>query len=240
MRGIRERLGLKNPLCLAIDLSERDQGIALLRDLGPLVGMVKCGPVPFLSWGKDFLVTAESLRIPVFLDLKWHDIPNTVFETLLRLPSPAIRMVTIHAQGGTAMISAARKSLDSLGPEPPALIAVTLLTHLTEAEVKEMGYPSREEGVVRLGSVALSSGADGLVMSPGELSRARMLWGESPFFVTPGIRPKGPTSAWDDQFNARSPQEALTEGSDLLVVGRPIIAGPNPREATLSLLAELA
>lgn len=239
MRGIRERLGLKNILCLALDLSDRGQGLALLRDLGPLVGMVKCGPVPFLSWGEDFLSTAERLGIPVFLDLKWHDIPNTVFETLSRLPSPAIRMVTIHAQGGTAMIAAAREALDSSGPEPPALIAVTLLTHLTEGEVQAMGYPSREEGVARLGSVALASGADGLVMSPGELARARTRWGETPFFVTPGIRPKGPTGARDDQFNARSPHEALSEGSDLLVVGRPIIGAQDPREATCSLLADL-
>ena len=239
MREIRERLGLKNPLCLALDLTDRGQGLALLRDLGPLVGMVKCGPVPFLSWGESFLSTAEGLGIPVFLDLKWHDIPNTVFETLSRLPSPAIRMVTIHAQGGTAMIAAARRALDASEKEPPALIAVTLLTHLTEEEVKEMGYPSREEGVDRLGSVALASGADGLVMSPGELARARTRWGGTPIFVTPGIRPLGPIGARDDQFNARSPREALNEGSDLLVVGRPIIAARDPREATYSLLADL-
>ena len=103
-----------------------------------------------------------------------------------------------------------------------------------------MGYKSREEGVTRLGSVALLSGADGLVMSPGELSRARKLWGEEPFLVTPGIRPTGPTGAGDDQVNARSPQEALSEGSDLLVVGRPVLAAPDPREATLSLLAGIS
>lgn len=240
MSGVRKRLGLKNPLCLALDLTDKNQGISVLKDIGPLFGMVKCGPVPFLSWGQDFLQISESLGLPVFLDLKWHDIPNTLLETLSRLPSPAIRMVTIHAQGGGAMVAAARRSLDRSGPDPAALIAVTLLTHLTEDEVKAMGYKSREEGVTRLGSVALLSGADGLVMSPGELSRARQLWGEEPFLVTPGIRPTGPTGAGDDQVNARSPQEALSEGSDLLVVGRPVLAAPDPREATLSLLAGIS
>ena len=236
--GIRKRLGLKNPLCLALDLSERRQGMALLQELGPLCGMVKCGPVPFLSWGREFLEISEKLGLSVFLDLKWHDIPNTILETLSRLPSPAIRMVTLHAQGGAAMIAAARRSLDDSGPNPPALIAVTLLTHLTEEEVRDMGYRSREDGVARLGSVALSSGADGLVMSPGELSRSRELWGQEPFFVTPGIRPEGrPTGAGDDQLNAQSPQNALASGSDLLVVGSPIIAAVDPKQATLSLLA---
>lgn len=239
MKEIRSHLGLKNPLCLALDLADRDRGLAMLALLGPHVGMVKCGSVPFLSWGREFLVAAEKLGIPVFLDLKWHDIPNTVFEVLSSLPSPAIRMVTLHAQGGPGMITSARRALNAMGEKAPALIAVTLLTHLTIDEVQTLGYKSREEGVSRLGQMALSSGADGLVMAPGELRHARELWGPAPFLVTPGIRPSGPMGSKDDQANAKTPREAREEGSDLLVVGRPLLEARDPLGATIGLLAEI-
>ena len=239
MGEIRSRLHLKNPLCLALDLADRDRGLAILALVGPHVGIVKCGSVPFLSWGREFLSAAEEAGVPVFLDLKWHDIPNTVFEVLSSLPSPAIRMVTLHAQGGEGMIASARQALNAMGENAPALIAVTLLTHLTLDEVQRLGYKSREDGVSRLGKMSLSSGADGLVMAPGELRQARNLWGPTPFLVTPGIRPSGPAGSKDDQANAKTPREALEDGSDLLVVGRPLLSAHDPLEATMTLLAEI-
>ncbi len=238
-RTIRERLSLKNPVCFSLDLPDQDKGLALLEEIGPLVGMVKAGPVPFLSYGTHFLKTAERLGIPIFLDLKWHDIPNTVHDTIRHLPSSAIRMITIHALGGPSMIGAAKKACEELGDSRPVLVAVTALTHLTAEELLLIGLPPREVAVRRLGAMALESGADGLVMSPKELPLARSLWGKTPYLVTPGIRPKELSVANDDQSNAASPGDAFGMGADLLVVGRPILRAKDPARALGEILREL-
>ena len=234
----RDRLPLKNPICLSLDISDRSVGLSLLRTAGARAGMVKAGPVPFLSFGEQLLKEAEQLAVPIFLDLKWHDIPHTVSETIKRLPSVAIRMITIHALGGPTMIEAARKACDTLGANRPVLVAVTALTHLTDTELQRIGLPERTTAVKRLGELALSSGADGLVLSPNELPLARNAWGSAPILVTPGIRPLGMMIGGDDQANASTPQEALRNGSDLLVVGRPVLMAEDPASAMESLLRE--
>ncbi|MDA8111501.1 MAG: orotidine-5'-phosphate decarboxylase [Nitrospiraceae bacterium] len=237
---LRERLSLKNPVCLSLDISDPVRGLALLRKTGPMAGMVKAGPVPFLAWGETLLRTAEKSNIPLFLDFKWHDIPNTVHETILHLPSPAIRMVTVHAMGGPTMIRAAREACQKLGPNRPVLLAVTALTHLTPEELGAIGLDDgREVAVKRLGSMALEAGADGLVLSPRELLFARSLWGRGPYLVTPGIRPKGSKVENDDQTNVETPGEALRRGADLLVVGRPVLQAEDPVGALAGILREI-
>ena len=236
---LRKRLSLKNPVCLSLDISDPVMGLALLRRAGPMAGMVKAGPVPFLSWGETILRTAEELGIPLFLDLKWHDIPNTVHDTILHLPSSAIRMITIHALGGPTMIRAARNACQELGTNRPFLLAVTALTHLSSEELAAIGLDGRELAVKRLGSMALAAGADGLVLSPRELTFARSLWGPGPYLVTPGIRPKGSKVENDDQTNAETPGEALRRGADLLVVGRPVLQAKDPAEALAGIIREI-
>lgn len=238
-RALRTRLSLKNPVCLSLDIPDPAEGLALLEEIGPLAGMVKVGPVPFLSYGEALIRKAERLEIPIFLDLKWHDIPNTVHDTIRHLPSSAIRMITIHALGGPSMIQAARQACEELGDNRPVLVAVTALTHLTAGELHLIGLPTREETVRLLGAMALESGADGLVLSPKELPLARSLWGRDPYLVTPGIRLRETAVANDDQTNAASPGEALGMGADLLVVGRPILRAENPARALCEILGKL-
>ncbi len=235
----RTNLRIKNPLCLSLDLPEKDNALGLLRKIGREAGMVKSGPVPFLSYGEELLREAENLGIPIFLDLKWHDIPNTVYATILALPSPAVRMVTVHALGGPSMVKAARQACEKIGKERPLLVAVTALTHLTEEELEAVGLPDRNQTVRRLGSMALESGADGLVLSPQELSMARTVWGPDPFLVTPGIRPMDVHVDADDQTHTATPETALSLGSDLLVVGRPILRAPDPLLALRKILGTI-
>lgn len=230
---------LRNPLCLSLDLDDKSQGLSLVQTLGSLVGMVKAGPIPYLSFGRELLEMAEKTGIPVFLDLKWHDIPNTVHDVIASIPSRSIRIITIHSLGGPSMISAARKACDLLGEDRPLLIAVTALTHLSTEELRQIGLPDRKETVTRLGSMALDYGADGLVLSPGELPEARDLWGEKPFLVTPGIRLADSSIEGDDQHVSDTPSEAIRNGSDLLVVGRPILRSPIPIQTVRKILSEI-
>jgi len=239
IRKPRTIRSLKNPLCLSLDLSSRTEGLDLLEAVGLHVGMVKAGPIPFLSFGSSLIDAAEKMEIPIFLDLKWHDIPNTIHDVIASLSSRSIRMITIHSLGGPSMISSARKACESLGPERPILIAVTALTHLTNKKLARIGLPDRKTTVERLGTMALEFGADGLVLSPGELVGARKLWGEGPFLVTPGIRLPDSSVAGDDQHFADSPAGALRKGSNLLVVGRPILRSPTPRETVRKILADI-
>jgi orotidine-5'-phosphate decarboxylase len=230
---------LKNPLCLSLDIDDRSRGLSLVQTLGPLVGMVKTGPIPYLSFGPDLLEVTEKAGISVFLDLKWHDIPNTVHDVIASIPSRSIRMITVHSLGGPSMISAARRACDSLGENRPLLVAVTALTHLSREELHQIGLPDRKETVARLGSMALDYGADGLVLSPGELPEARDLWGEKPFLVTPGIRFSDSSIEGDDQHFSDTPSEAIRKGSNLLVVGRPILRSPNPIQTVRKILSEI-
>lgn len=230
------RISLQNPLCLSLDTGNETKGIMLARTAGPLVGMVKIGPIPYLAFGPRLLDVAGTLGIPLFLDLKWHDIPNTIQKVIEHLPS-SIRMVTIHASGGPSMIAAARNACESRGPARPLLIAVTALTHLTPGEVSLIGFKSRWDMVKKLGTMALDAGADGLVLSPEELRLARGLWQNRPFLVTPGIRFGNDAIPLDDQHFSGTPTEALGNGSDLLVVGRPILLATDPVEAVRTILS---
>ncbi len=230
---------LANPVCLALDVPDWERGRSLLDLLEPRPGMVKIGPVLYMREGRRVSEWLENTDRPVFLDFKWHDIPHTVGEAVAGIPGHAVRMVTVHAQGGARMIASAREAAELKGSDRPLVVAVTLLTHLDAMELAKLGVHDRWKEVQKLGSVALASGADGLVMSPGDLVQARLEWGPSPFFVTPGIRfetQTSPRKPADDQVLAETPETALKKGSDLLVVGRPILESPQPSEVLGALI----
>ena len=237
------RSSLKNRICLALDEPDVVRARSLLLAIGDMVGMIKVGPVLFMRSGMRFLEEISDRGIPLFLDLKWHDIPNTVFGAISGLSLPTLRLLTVHAQGGEAMIRAAREASDSLPGVSPLVLAVTLLTHLDDRELGRLGVSDRGAGVLGLGSLALESGAHGLVMAPGDLSSARNRFGGAPYLVTPGIRwEEGSVSVGgrkDDQVLAGSPKEALLGGSDLLVIGRPFLKSQDPKRLLEDLLSSV-
>lgn len=235
------RRSLKNRICLALDEPDIGRARSLLLAIGDHVGMVKVGPVLFMREGMRFLEEISDRGIPLFLDLKWHDIPNTVYGAISGLSLPTLRLLTVHAQGGESMIRAAREASESLSGVSPLVLAVTLLTHLDLRELDLLGIPDRQERVLELGGIALDAGAHGLVMAPGDLLSARGRLGPSPYLVTPGIRwEEGAVldgeGRKDDQVLAGSPKEALLGGSDLLVIGRPFLKSSDPKRLLEDLL----
>jgi orotidine-5'-phosphate decarboxylase len=229
------RKSLSNPFCLALDLSSWKEALHLLSCLEPMPAIVKIGPMLYLRESGRIGEWLEETEYSVFLDFKWHDIPNTVAGSVDAIPGRRVQLLTVHAQGGKGMIRAARDAADRReadGRGRPLVLAVTVLTHLDAPQLEELGIRGRQEAVRRLGTLALESGADGLVMAPGDLPMARKEWGSGPLIVTPGIRfPESGLVKNDDQVLAETPGEAIEKGADLLVVGRPVIQNPDPASA---------
>ena len=223
-------------LIVALDTADRQQAQDWAEASAPHCGMLKLGLEFFLANGPAGvrLIT----QAPIFLDLKLHDIPNTVAGAVraLRAISPA--MLTLHAAGGAAMIAAARRAADG-GPKPPKLLAVTVLTSLDQPALNATGVPgSPADQVLRLAEIALGAGADGLVCSAHEVEALRRRFGTAPILVVPGIRPAG--AAFGDQARVMSPREAVAAGADYLVVGRPVTEAADPGAAAAMVAAEAA
>lgn len=226
-------------LIAAIDVPTLDEAGRLCAQLAGHVGMAKIGLELYLAEGARAVRAAQDAGLPVFLDLKLHDIPNTVRGAARSVARLGTRLLTVHASGGRAMVAAARQGLEEgAGEERPRLLAVTVLTSLSPADLADQAIAgSVEEHVVRLAGLALESGADGLVCSPHEVEALRRAFGPEPLLVVPGIRPAG--SAAHDQARAATPAQAVTAGADYLVVGRPLREGPSPAEAARRLADEL-
>ncbi len=176
---------------------------------------------------------------PVFLDLKLHDIPNTVAGAVRAVLPLRPRMITLHAAGGAAMITAARQAADAAGAARPLLLAVTVLTSLDQADLSATGIRSGTgDQVLRLGRLAVTAGADGLVCSPLEIAVLREGLGTGPKLVVPGIRPAG--SAADDQARTMAPAQAIAAGADWIVVGRPITTAADPGAMAAGIAASIA
>ncbi len=211
--------------------------MALAHDLAGVVGALKLGLEFFTAQGPAGVRRVAECGLPLFLDLKLHDIPNTVAGAVRAALELPVAMLTLHAQGGAAMLEAAADARAAAGRTEVRLLAVTLLTSLDEADLARMGAPGRvEERVARLAELALNCGMDGLVCSPGEVGMLRARFGPDPLLVVPGIRPKPQA---DDQKRTAAPAQVLAAGADLLVVGRPITRAPDPRAAAKALLASL-
>jgi orotidine-5'-phosphate decarboxylase len=227
----------------ALDVADPQQASALAGRLGADGRFVKVGLELFSAAGPAVVRALHQAGREVFLDLKYHDIPNTVAGAARVAATLGAAFVTIHAAAGRRAISAAAEAL-AQGPRPPenrrpALLAVTVLTSLDDGDLGELapGAGAAAEHVVRLGRLAWESGCDGLVCSPADLPRLRAELGATPLAVTPGVRPAG--AAIDDQRRVATPAAARAHGADFLVIGRPITAAADPAAALAAIAAEL-
>ncbi|MFT8675829.1 MAG: orotidine-5'-phosphate decarboxylase [Acetobacter sp.] len=227
-------------LIVALDTQSPEQARQWATAVDGAAGMVKLG-MEFAYAAGFGPVAAIAAEREVFLDLKLHDIPNTVASAIKALSGLRPRMLTLHASGGQAMMEAARKACDEAFPagERPVLLAVTVLTSMDEQGLAAIGVPDGTAAQVgRLGRLAVRSGMDGLVCSAHELSLLRDALGGSPVLVTPGIRPAG--AQMGDQKRVMTPAQARMAGADWIVVGRPITQAANPAAAAAAIAAELA
>ncbi|MBN9561254.1 MAG: orotidine-5'-phosphate decarboxylase [Alphaproteobacteria bacterium] len=226
-------------IILALDTTDVPRAQSLAAAAAPHFGLVKLGLEFFLANGAaGYEKVASGAARPVFLDLKLHDIPNTVAGAVRAVLPLAPNLLTLHAAGGPAMIEAARNAAEASGPDRPLLLAVTVLTSLGAADLAAIGVaggPTQQ--VLRLARMALLAGADGLVCSPLEVAPLRDAFGEAPALVVPGIRPSGAPQG--DQARTMTPREALDAGADWLVIGRPITESADPAAAAAAIAASL-
>ena len=227
-------------LVVALDVPTRQQALVLARQLQGRVGMLKVGLELFCAEGPGFVREIQAFA-PVFLDLKLHDIPNTVRRTLEALLPLDVRLVNIHAQGGPAMIEAAAEAVRAHRQAGGCtqLLAVTVLTSLDRVALARLGLTAEPaEMALHLARLSQECGADGVVCSAREAEAVRAACGEDFHRLTPGIRPRGASA--QDQSRVLTPQQALRNGASWLVVGRPITQSPDPAAAADAILAEIA
>ena len=226
----------KERLIVALDVDSRERALRLVDELGPHVGMFKVGKELFTAEGPDLVRSIVAGGGRVFLDLKFHDIPNTVAKAVGLAAQLGAFFVTLHASGGRAMLEAAASALPAEGTQ---LLGVTVLTSHTDESLKETGARGTVMDTVRqLATLARDSGIDGVVCSPHEVRLIRESVGDDLVIVTPGIRPKG--AAKGDQARVTTPLEALRLGCDYIVVGRPITGAASPGDAAQAIVEELS
>lgn len=223
-------------LCVALDFATREEILAAARRFGARAGWLKVGLEAFTAAGPGIVSDVANTGARVFLDLKLHDIPTTVARAVTAAARTGAAMLNVHALGGREMLTAARESAATAGAVK--LIAVTLLTSLDPRALADLPIAGHPEGIARrLAVLAKECGLDGVVCAPRDLSAVKGACGREFLAVVPGIRPAG--SEASDQKRIATPAAALALGADLLVVGRPITAAPDPDEALESLLAEI-
>lgn len=230
-----------NRILVALDVPTAAEALALADALRGAVAGFKIGSQLFTAAGPDVVRAMVSRGDRLFLDLKFHDIPNTVAGAVRSACHLGVWMLNVHASGGRSMMEAARRAADESAASGvrPIVIAVTVLTSLSAAELGSVGIAaSPQDQVVRLAELALAAGLDGVVASPQETAAIRTACGPDFVIVTPGIRGGGAQSAPDDQQRTLTPAGAVAAGSSYLVVGRPITAAPNPREAAMQIAKE--
>lgn len=221
-------------LILALDVPTADEALALVRTLKPYLKIFKVGKQLFTSEGPAFVKALRAEGVDIFLDLKWHDIPQTVAHAVEAAKKLDVRFVTIHASGGLEMMQAAQKAVEGSRTQ---ILAVTVLTSLDDGALRQIGFDrTTEEQVIRLARLAVLAGVHGLVCSPHEIAPIRQQIQEPVTLVTPGVR-----SAKDqanDQKRTLSAAEALQRGANHLVIGRPITKAADPVAAAQALIAE--
>ena len=226
-------------LIAALDVAETQQAVALARTLAGQVGLVKLGLELFVAQGPAGVRAVADAGLPIFLDLKLHDIPNTVAGAVRAVLPMAPAMLTLHASGGRAMLAAAREAAERGSGARPMLLAVTVLTSLGVGALAETGVAGGPvQQVLRLARLAAEAGMDGLVCSPGEVAPIRAALGDRLALVVPGIRPVG--SDPGDQARIATPAEAVAAGADWLVIGRPITQAANAAGAARAIAESLA
>jgi orotidine-5'-phosphate decarboxylase len=233
---------MRNPIIIALDVPTAEAALKLAGQLAPVSGGFKIGSELFTSAGPDIVKKIRALGALVFLDLKFHDIPNTVTKSVAAAVQLDVQMLTVHTSGGLEMLKAAEQSAQEnawkLGRTPPLVLGVTVLTSLDAGALKEIGLDGNVEYQVRrLATVATKAGLRGLVCSPLEVAKLRQALPPSTQLVTPGVR-TGEEKA-DDQKRTLTPREAISAGANWLVIGRPIYAAENPRAAAEKILESL-
>ena len=226
----------RDRLIVALDFPGATEARALVDRLAGAVGMFKVGSQLFTAAGPDFVRELVARGEKVFLDLKYHDIPNTVASAVSEASRLGVSLVDVHALGGRAMMEAAVGALPAMGTR---LLAITILTSHDEASLGQVGVGGEIPGSVRrLALLAKDAEADGVVASPHEVALIREACGPDFRIVTPGIRPAGEKA--HDQVRAATPAAALAAGADYIVVGRPITQAPDPEKAVAAILREMA
>ena len=229
-------------LILALDVPTREDAAPLLRQLRGSLRWVKIGLQMFTAYGPDYVRAVADEGYSVFLDLKLHDIPNTVAKAVAAAVQLDVQMLTVHTLGGSTMIKAAEQAAQEvarrLGHTPPLVLGVTVLTSMDGTALGEVGLDTdMGRQVSRLAAMATRAGLRGLVCSPREVADLRQIVPPGTQLVTPGIRAEGDPA--DDQKRTLTPREALALGANWLVIGRPICAAENPRAAAERILASL-
>lgn len=243
MSSIQPAKQAKDRIVVALDVETPAQALALVEQLRGLVGMFKIGKQLFTAAGPDIVRQIIGMGEKVFLDLKFHDIPNTVASAGVEAARLGVSIFNVHALGGSAMMRATVDAMNAAAEREkltkPLILAVTILTSHDQASLHEIGLErSLQEQVVRLAQLADRSGIDGVVASPLEIAPLRTAI-ENPNFVilTPGVRPRG--AALNDQKRVMTPNEAVQAGSDYLVIGRPITGAENPAAAAQKISEEI-
>jgi orotidine-5'-phosphate decarboxylase len=228
-----------SPVFCAIDRPDLSGALLLARSLSRKeVGGLKLGLEFVTANGPSGVRSMVALGLPVFLDLKFHDIPNTVAGAVRAAADLGISMLTLHLQGGASMLWAAVDAVRDLGDRRPLLLGVSVLTSMDNRDLQTVGVQgTTEEQVLRLADLARATGLDGMVCSPKEITPLRQAFGSDMTLVVPGIRPAGTDAG--DQKRTLTPGEAIRAGADYLVIGRPITAASSPRAAALAIQDEI-
>lgn len=233
---------MHNPIIVALDVPEVEAALRLVKLLSPRVGAFKVGSELFTMAGPEMVRHIRAAGASVFLDLKFHDIPNTVAKAVAAATQLDVQMLTVHASGGQEMMRAAEDSAQQTARKfdrkPPLILAVTILTSLNSDELSEIGFQGNvARQVERLAGLAVKAGVGGLVCSPLEVVALRQVLPSRMKLVTPGIR--APGDAAGDQKRTLSPPEAMAAGANWMVIGRPIYSAPDPLAAVDSIHAAL-
>ena len=227
-----------NPIILAVDTSSLEEAKSLALKLKDHIGGIKIGMEFFNSFGPEGIRVIQKFNIPIFLDLKLHDIPATVYKTVSTLLTLNPAIINVHASGGREMMRAASRARKDSNNKNTKIIAVTMLTSLDDNDLKEVGFSiTSNELVLSLAKLAKDSGLDGIVCSAREISTIREAIGKDFLLVVPGIRPED--NKLNDQKRTMTPKGAIIEGADLLVIGRPITQSDDQVSALMNILEQI-
>lgn len=227
-----------SPIVVALDYDNRDKALAFVDRIDPQDCRLKVGKEMFTLFGPQLVRDLHSRGFDVFLDLKFHDIPNTTAKAVAAAAELGVWMVNVHASGGARMMQAARDALTPFGKDAPLLIAVTVLTSMEASDLADIGITlTPAEHAERLARLTQQCGLDGVVCSAQEAVRFKSELGREFQLVTPGIRPEG--SAAGDQRRIMTPQQAQQAGVDYMVIGRPITQSADPSQTLRDILSSL-
>jgi orotidine-5'-phosphate decarboxylase len=223
---------------VALDFADLGPARELVRRLDPSLCRLKVGKEMFTRYGPHFVEELTKGSFDVFLDLKFHDIPNTVAAACAAAADLGVWMINVHALGGRKMMEAARERV-ALSAHRPLLVAVTVLTSMSQSDIAEVGLAGTpDDNALHLAQLAKASGLDGVVCSPREAAAIRGAAGPGFLLVTPGVRP--PSAALDDQQRVMTPADAVAAGADYLVIGRPVTKSPDPLSVLRDITAQIA